>query len=151
MDQVTAAVQPFIPDHAQQFAQHLHGFLASNLSVAGYDRLVFGETAGQSHAQAQSSGTSSKKKMCKYTYYVEDCTRTCSSRKKHAQHKYSRGYAGTATADGNRITASRQHSMACVDFVSNRSCSKMCHGISCLDSGDWTHAYHSQPSFCCQV
>lgn len=59
MDQMTAAVQPFVPDHAQQFAEHLHDFLASKLSIAGYDRMVFGESEGPSQAQAQSSsGTS---------------------------------------------------------------------------------------------
>lgn len=74
-DQVTAAVQPFIPDHAQQFAQHLLDFLASNLSIAGYDRLVFGETAGPSQAHAQSSsGISSMKKMRKCAFHVEDRT-----------------------------------------------------------------------------
>ena len=59
MDQMTAAVQPFVPDHAQQFAKHLHDFLASKLSIAGYDRMVFGESDRPSQAQAHSSsGTS---------------------------------------------------------------------------------------------
>lgn len=59
MDQMTAAVQPFVPDHAKQFAKHLHDFLASKLSIAGYDRLVFGESEQPSQRQAQSfSGTS---------------------------------------------------------------------------------------------
>lgn len=55
MDQVTAAVQPFIPDHGQQFAHHLLDFLASKLSIAGYDRLMFGEAASPSHALLPSS------------------------------------------------------------------------------------------------
>ncbi len=42
---MAAAVGPFIPDHAAQFAQELLDFLVSNLSVAGHDRLVFGEPA----------------------------------------------------------------------------------------------------------
>lgn len=54
-DQMTAAVQPFIPDHGQQFAQHLLGFLASKLSTAGYDRLLFGEAASPNHALLQLS------------------------------------------------------------------------------------------------
>ena len=52
---MTAAVQPFIPDHAEQFAQHLLSFLASKLSFAGYDRLVFGTAARPTHPQVESS------------------------------------------------------------------------------------------------
>ena len=68
---MTEALQPFIPDHAQQFAQHLLAFLVSRLSVAAYDRLVFGEIAGPSQAQTQSSGISSMQKFLNYTSNVE--------------------------------------------------------------------------------
>lgn len=56
---MTAAVQPFIPDHAAQFAVQLLGFLASKLTMQAYDQAVFGElltpNSHQVHAQ-QSSG-----------------------------------------------------------------------------------------------
>ena len=52
---MTEAVQPFIPDHGQQFAHHLLGFLASKLSIARYDRLISGEAASPSHAVLPSS------------------------------------------------------------------------------------------------
>lgn len=72
IDQVTEALQPFIPDHAQQFAQHLLAFLVSRLSVAAYDRLVFGKIAGPSQAQTQSSsGISSMQKFLSYSSNVE--------------------------------------------------------------------------------
>ena len=42
---MAAAVGPFIPDHAAQFAVELLGFLNSNMSVASHDRLIFGAAA----------------------------------------------------------------------------------------------------------
>ena len=43
LSQMTAAVQPFIPDHAVQFASQLLGFLASKLTMQAHDRAVFGD------------------------------------------------------------------------------------------------------------
>ena len=54
---MAAALQPFIPDHAMQFAQQLLGFLASRLSMAGHDRLIFGEAPSQARDQLLSGMT----------------------------------------------------------------------------------------------
>ena len=52
---MASAVQPFIPDHAVRFAQQLFDFLTSKLSIAGYDRLVFGEAARPTEAVVQTT------------------------------------------------------------------------------------------------
>lgn len=59
LDSVTAAVAPFIADHASQFAEELLGFLAANLSVSRYDHIVFGEAMhpGQLAVEPQSVQT----------------------------------------------------------------------------------------------
>lgn len=45
---MAAAAQPFISEHAPEFAQQLLGFLASRLTVIGHDRAVFGELPNSS-------------------------------------------------------------------------------------------------------
>lgn len=52
MQQVTTSLKGFLDDHSEQFAEQLWSFLHSGLSVAAYDRLIFGGGAETADGQA---------------------------------------------------------------------------------------------------
>ena len=57
--EIAAAVGPFLPDtsrHGQQFAWELRSFMATGLSIAGYDELVFGEPRDAGMGAGASAG-----------------------------------------------------------------------------------------------